>query len=173
MYLTLCLGPMFSGKTSFCINKYRQYKKKGCRLLVVNHQHDIRYGNNSIINHDGLSIPAISMSSLLDIDVSQYDVIIVDEGQFFPDLLDFVKVNMKYKDTRVYISGLQGDINCNKFGYICDIIPYCSDIKHFKSICDICANECAFTGRKGNYVEQTVIGGDDLYYNRCHNHVNI
>ena len=54
-HLELILGPMFAGKTTElikCINRYKHITKK---YFLVNHVHDTRYENNSIVEHNEIS----------------------------------------------------------------------------------------------------------------------
>ena len=94
-YLFLIMGPMFSGKTSLLIKKYNEARQKGLTCCVLNYAGDTRYGENIIATHDGNSIGAVCVSRLREISnlqevISRCDCFLIDEAQFFPDLVEFV-----------------------------------------------------------------------------------
>jgi thymidine kinase len=147
-YLELFVGPMFSGKTTKIIEKYNKFKFLNIKTMIINHTSDIRYANNSVTNHDLTSIPSTMVNNLFDIINNDElynkfkicDVILIDEGQFFSDLYEWVKFVIDNYNKKIYISGLDGDINRNKFGHIIDLVPLCDKITKFKSLCSICKN---------------------------------
>ena len=97
------------------------------------------------------------------------DVILINEGQFFDDLYDFV-VSMLSQNKKVYVCGLDGDYQCNKFGQILDIIPLCDKVVKLTSLCGLCKNgtRAIFSKRISNEKEQTVVGNDN-YIPVCRN----
>lgn len=147
-YLELFIGPMFSGKTTKIIEKYNKFKFLNVKTMIINHTSDTRYADNSVINHDLTSIPSDMVNKLFDINdddqlynkFKESDVILIDEGQFFSDLYEWVKYVVDNYNKKIYISGLDGDINRNKFGHIIDLIPLCDKITKLKSLCSICKN---------------------------------
>jgi thymidine kinase len=58
--------------------------------------------------------------------------IMINEAQFFPDLVEFVK---EYSQRNIYIYGLDGDFKQEKIGYILDIIPLCDTVTKLKATC--------------------------------------
>lgn len=175
-YLELVVGPMFSGKTLFLINKFNELNSKGKSVLVINHSLDKRYTNSNcnIVAHNGESIPiTIITDKLLYIEeerLNNYDNILINEGQLFEDLIDFTKKNL-LKNKNIYISGLDGDFKQNKFGYILDLIPICDNITKLKSYCKLCKNDtnknAIFSHRIINNLDQTLIGSYESYIPIC------
>ena len=47
-YLELILEPMFSGKSSELIRRYRLYKHLNKNILFINHSTNTRYDNDSL-----------------------------------------------------------------------------------------------------------------------------
>jgi thymidine kinase len=87
-----------------------------------------------------------------------YDVVLINEGQFFPDLYDVVDVLVNIDGKRVHICGLDGDFKRQKFGGILDLIPLCDAVTKLRSNCTNCPNKALFSHRITNETEQVVIG---------------
>jgi thymidine kinase len=94
--------------------------------------------------------------------VRNSDVLLINEGQFFPDLYDVVYDMLKNKKI-VYVCGLDGDFERKKFGQILDLIPICDNIIKLSSLCSICKNGTPgiFSMRITNDKQQTVIGSEN------------
>ena len=165
-YLEIIIGPMFSGKTSKLLSLYKQYKFCNIPIAVINHSADTRYHESMLSSHDKEMIPCIQTDKLENIttneSVDNSEVILINEAQFFPDLYNFV-VNMLNFNKKIYISGLDGDFERNKFGEILDLIPLCDKVTKLTSLCGLCKNGTPgiFSLRLTNEKEQTLIGSDN------------
>ena len=62
------------------------------------------------------------------------DVIGVDEGQFYPDLVDKVEEFVR-KDKLIIISALDGTFERKPFGQIPQLIPLADDVIKLRAIC--------------------------------------
>jgi thymidine kinase len=89
-------------------------------------------------------------------------VILINEGQFFEDLYDWTENMVEKNNKEVYICGLDGDFNRQKFGTILDLIPLCDKVTKIMSICSICKNgkKALFSLRLSDNKEQVLIGSD-------------
>jgi len=170
--LNVVIGPMYSGKSTELLRIYNKYKRN-YKITVINHNSDTRYGVNSVNTHNKDSIPSISVKQLKDTNIinkfNNVDVILIDEGQFFDDLYSFCKDIVDNFKKIIYVFGLSGDSNREKFGQILDLIPICDNITHLKSICNICGDvkNASFTLRKTTNKEQVSVGGSDEYMAVC------
>jgi thymidine kinase len=170
--LNLVIGPMYSGKSTELLRIYNKYKAK-YKILVINHNCDTRYGKDSVNTHNKNSLSCISIDNLSNNNLKEliksYDIILIDEGQFFKDLYDFCKNITDTTKKIIYVFGLSGDSNRNKFGQILDIIPICDNIIHLKSICNICSEVCnaPFTLRTSDKTEQVTVGSSNDYMAVC------
>ena len=165
--LELIIGPMFSGKTKLLISRYKEIinNTNNTNILVINYYKDTRYGMDSIISHDGESIPAISMSliknlfdSYNDDELHNCNYIFINEGQFFIDLKETVVTLIERYNKNVVICGLDCDYKQEKFGQIWDLIPHANNIVKLQGKCNKCSNKSLFTHRLTNEVSQEVIG---------------
>ena len=182
-YLELFIGPMFSGKTSKLVEIYKQCLFCSIPVAVINHSIDTRYHNNLLSTHDKVMIPCIQTNKLKNIwqydesfDDNNFilhriddsvklinaDVIIINEGQFFEDLLPTVEHMLRH-NKKIYVGGLDGDFERKKFGQILDLIPLCDKVTKMTSLCGICKNGTPgiFSKRISSEKEQTVVGSDN------------
>jgi len=182
-YLEIILGSMYSGKTSRLVEIYKQCKFCNISVVVINHSIDTRYDDELLSTHDKIKIPCIKTETLFDIypydlnleegvqniprvtdkfKIVASEVILINEGQFFPDLEEFVKILLT-NDKKVYVCGLDGDFERKKFGQILNLIPLCDKVTKLTSLCSICKNGVPgiFSKRITLETEQTVIGSDN------------
>ena len=100
-YLKVILGSMFSGKTTELIKEYNKYVACGFNCCFINHSLDkgrFHSGTNTRA-HNKLSVktdfiinklaPSCNHPSFL-----HYDVIFINEGQFFPDLYEDIALKI-------------------------------------------------------------------------------
>ena len=187
-YLELFLGCMYSGKTSKLVDIYKQCKFCNINVAVINHCFDKRYDDTLLSTHDKVMIPCIQTTKLKDIwyygnesepiltrlddsvKLINSDVILINEGQFFEDLYPAVK-HMLAHGKKIYVCGLDGDFERNKFGQILDLIPLCDKVTKLTSLCSLCKNGTPgiFSKRITSEKEQTVIGSDN-YIPVCRAH---
>lgn len=171
-YLELAFGPMFASKTSWIIQLYNQYRVYTDKILVVNYNGDKRYGEDSVTmcTHDKTTIPCVRTRNLNDLDVpDDIEVVLVNEGQFFNDLVEWTKYIVDVKKKRVYICGLDGDYKRERFGTILDLIPICDKVTKLTALCGICKNgtKAIFTKRTTQSEDQILIGEKDHYLPVC------
>ena len=164
-YLEINVGPMFSGKTSKLIEIYKKYSYCNIKVLPVNHVSDNRYSDTMLSSHDKNMIPCVKTSLLFDIDnavLNSSQVILINEGQFFPDLYDFVNTMLQNKK-KIYIFGLDGDFERKRFGTILDLIPLCDNVYKLHSLCGLCktGKRGIFSKRVTNEKSQVLIGSDN------------
>jgi thymidine kinase len=160
-YLEVIIGPMFSGKTSRLVEIYNKCKFCNISAIVVNHTLDNRYDDEFLTTHDNVKIPCIRTDNLMKVfhTILIYDVILINEGQFFQDLSECVKKLLKGCKS-IYVCGLDGDFERKKFGEILDLIPLCDRVEKLSSLCSLCknGNKGIFSMRLTNEKEQTVVG---------------
>ena len=174
MSLELIIGPMFSGKSTELIRKIRLAKIIDKKVIVIKPIIDIRYKNNKIVSHSFESEECESIQLLAEMDqkINNYDLIVVDEGQFFSDLKEFVLkwVDVNKKD--VIVGGLDGGHKRNKIGDILELIPYSDSCVKIKSLCKKCndGTHAIFTHRMNDNQAQVEIGGAETYIPLCRKH---
>lgn len=171
-FLTLIIGPMYSGKSSALIDLYKKYKISKINTFVVNYSEDIRYGNNILSSHDQTNIPCVMSLNLKSVItkevINNNEVFLINEGQFFDDLSEIVLNLVDVHKKIVFVNGLDSDFKRNIFKQITLLIPVADEIIKKKAICKICENGTLgiFTHRLSNDTDIKVIG-TDLYIPVC------
>jgi thymidine kinase len=120
------------------------------------------------------NVTMIKTKNLINLDVTTYDVIIVDEAHFFDELIDFTNKCLGDKKN-IIVAGLQADFRGIKFGKILDLIPICTDIKRLHAYCSECAKNkkcriAIYSKRVIKSKKITEIGGSNKYIPVCREH---
>jgi thymidine kinase len=165
-WIELILGPMFSGKTTELMRRIRRLKVARKRCLIIKYHKDIRYSLEKACTHDGAEIDAVSANNLSEIETEDYDVIGIDEGQFFKDIVPFCDKQANIGKI-VIVSALDGTFQRKPFGFILELIPMAERVTKLTAVCVRCGFEAAFSKRLGNETEVEVIGGSEKYEARC------
>lgn len=165
----LKLGPMYSGKTEALIHQYGISLGEGKRIVSVKPKIDNRYSESEIVSHGGKGIPACSVSNIqTEISDSEWDVMLIDEGQFMPELADFCrKLLLKYPyGKHIYIAVLSGTAEGKPWPVVSELLPLASEISWLQAECAHCKRPAAYTARftSGPTVD---VGGSDKYWPAC------
>ncbi len=165
--IQLILGPMFSGKSTELIRRIRIYSVSNLKCLVVKYINDNRYSHENVSTHDNFHLPAVSTDKLNSLNeklVKSSNVIGIDEGQFFPDIVDFCDRNAN--DGKIIIvAALDGTFQRKPFGEVLNLVPLSDSVIKLNSVCMDCYRSAPYTKRliKNNKIE--IIGSSDIY--RC------
>ncbi len=163
-YLELILGPMYSGKTTRLIEHYRAYTYIGKRVAVINYSLDTRYSNTMLSSHDRTEIPCIFTDRLSNKNLwTDADVILINEGQFFADLVPAVTEMVDTYGKRVHVCGLDGDFRRERFGTMLELVPICDKVEKLSAFCGRCRDGtmAPFSHRVSQEAEQVVIGSSN------------
>lgn len=103
------MGCMFAGKSTELLRRCRKHEITGKRVLRVKFSADHRYNSEAITTHTGVSEKAIPATCLADLqdDWKKFDVLGIDEGQFFTDIVEFAE-KAANEQKIVIIASLQG-----------------------------------------------------------------
>jgi len=164
MSLEIILGSMFSGKSTTLIKKTEGFQKIGKKCLLVNHVLDSRVSGNYVRSHDEIALEAIKTDDLATLDVENFNVILIDEGQFFKNLKTEVEKMLEQKLT-VIVAGLNGDFNMNKFGEMSGLVPIADNIIYLQATCYNCGENASFTKRLSS--EEEVVSVNSSYAPSC------
>ena len=166
--LEIITGPMFSGKTTELIRRVSLLKRdSGIRLLVINHDFDTRCNDRQLKTHGGVVYPALKTSELMLVDIRSYDVIAIDEAQFFSNLETFVRMAIQKYHKWVIVAGLNGDYRQQPFGELHKLLPMANKIELKSALCYRCCGHASFTKRITKTTQTVDVGGADKYVATC------
>lgn len=97
-----------------------------------------------------------------------YDVVAIDEGQFFPDVVE-ISEKLANEGVVVVIAALDGTFQRKPFGEILSLVPLAEQVVKLSAVCIECGNEAAFTRRTVDSQEVELIGGEEIYKPVCRN----
>lgn len=169
--LNLIIGCMYAGKTTRLIDTYNDAIDNDENVIILTHSSENRYSLNEISTHDLKKISCVkymSIASFIDNEINTIessDIILIDEAQFFDDLLDVLTLVETY-NKKVYVFGLDGDFKRNVFGKILELIPLCDSIEKLTSVCK-CGGNALFSNRTINNETQVLVGSNDVYEPLC------
>ena len=185
--LEIIMGTMFSGKTSYCLNKISLFVELNLKVLYINIDFDDRSElefstHNPIFNSIDFkkkdkineNLTMIKVRDFSNITFESYDIIMIDEAHFFDDIIKFTKKLLDNKK-HVIIATLIADYKGNKFGKVLDLIPICDEVVRLESYCIECSkqkkiNKAIYSKRITKNKESIDIGGSDKYIAVCREH---
>jgi len=171
---------MFAGKTKALLRRIIELERDSYNILLcITHAADNRYRKKAdqIISHDGESHAAMAVTELMPLVTHPLYIhathVIIEESQFFPDLLPFVKQGADAHNKHFICAGLDGDFAREPFGQVIFLVPHCDTIQKLKANCARCHEKetAIFTARRrGNGSHQLYIGGKEVYEPMCRKH---
>lgn len=173
MSLELIVGCMFSGKSTELIRRIRRFQSIGKRVCVINHGADIRT-DDKVQTHYGDNVKAMKFEHLFNfattvVSKDVYDVICIDEGQFFVDLYKSVIHMVDVCGIPVIVAGLSGDYRRKPFGDMLCLFAKADDVMFCKAYCGMCKDGtlAAFTKRLTDSQVLVDVGSSDKYVAVC------
>jgi len=172
-------GPMYCGKTTEIMRRLVIYHEMDMRVLYVNTKLDTRT-ETAFSSHNktigAVPFDTLKVTDLKECDIRHYDVIAIDEAQFFDHLKDTI-LNWTEKEGKIVIvAGLNGDYQRKPFGELNDLFPYCDTITKLTPFCMLCKRNrgacqtispAQFSKRLVASDEEVLIGGKDMYIPVC------
>ena len=145
-------GSMFSGKTEELINRI---KKSGKSYKVFKPETDTRNIKNKIESHNKLEIKATTIKNITDIlkVKTKYEIIGVDEAQFFTHQIIEVCNVLANKGIRVIVAGLDMDYRGNPFGPMPNLLAIAEYVTKVHAV-------CTRSGKMASYTHRTVKNED-------------
>ena len=89
--IELIMGPMFAGKSTELLRRIKRQEISGKTCLSIKFAADTRYSQECISTHDRQVHHAVACSKLAEVGElwREFEVVGIDEGQFFEDILEF------------------------------------------------------------------------------------
>jgi thymidine kinase len=120
------------------------------------------------------SVAAVAVDELLPClqrsDLLEADLIVIEEAQFFGDLLTFVEQAL-LQHKNLVVCGLDGDTAAKPFGQILNCIPLADSVVKMTALCELCGDgtPAIFTGLRslGSAEGQIKVGATETYIPLC------
>lgn len=166
--IQIIFGPMFSGKTTELVRRIRRYQVANHACLLIKYDKDVRYEEDRVSTHDQQKMSALPCHKLSNIKskAMKFNIIGIDEGQFFPDIVEFCE-DLANKGKTVIVAALDGTFQRKAFGNILSLIPLAENVVKLNAVCMHCFKDAAFTKRLGDEKKVEIIGGAERYWSVC------
>lgn len=168
-WIEIICGSMFSGKTEELIRRLKRATIANQEVIIFKPVVDNRYAEDAIVSHDRNKIQALSVSKsskILELSDS-YEVIGIDEAQFFDMELTEVAQQLALRGKRVILAGLDMDYLGKPFGPIPNLLAVAEYITKVHAICPHCGSLATHSYRKDKENALVLLGEKDLYEPRC------
>ena len=175
---TLITGPMFSGKSTFLLQKIERavYGKKS--VLLIRPKNDDRgYFTHSdgrmnkllstLIDTKKIDFKEVTEFKEDDLEfIKDYDSIFVDEYFMIKNNALVAKEMQNYKGKQeIYFAGLLSTSENQLFDEAITLLPYCENIIKLNGVCMECGDDNAnYSMYKGDSKTQKIIVGDEDKY---------
>ena len=167
--IDVIFGPMFSGKSTELQRKMKRYLIAEKKCLIINYAKDNRYSKENVVStHDKQTMKASKFTLLSEAEhmVDDYDIIGVDEGQFFEDLVEKAE-EWANRGKVVIIAALDATFQRKPFNRVCELVAIAENVKKLHSVCNTCKKKGSFTQRVSGGSEIELVGGVDIYKSVC------
>ncbi len=174
-WLEVVCGPMFSGKSEEMIRRLRRAEIAGQRVGIFKPRIDDRYDAADIVSHAGIRMRAIPVASVAELLVAghAFDVVGVDEVQFFDRQVVDAALELADRGARVIAAGLDQDFRRLPFGPMPELLAHAEFVDKLQAVCHRCGGGATTTqrlvdGRPAPYSGATiVVGANEQYEARC------
>ena len=183
-FLEVITGPMFAGKTTELIKRIERQVFAKRKAALFKPSIDNRYSEDEVVAHNGLKYRAFVLPTgeegverMVEITKGEgYDVIGVDEVQFFP--MGIVDALNRLADEGVYViaSGLNLDFKGDPFPVMKELLVRADNVVYLTAVCTVCGKPATRSQRliDGKPAPRDspviLVGGRESYEARCREH---
>lgn len=168
-WIEIVCGSMFSGKTEELLRRLTRARIAKQKVEVFKPAVDVRYDEDSVVSHDARksnSIPVENASQIL-FYAEDFEVVGIDEAQFFGNELVSVCNELANRGKRVIVAGLDMDYQGKPFGPIPQLLATAEYVTKVHAICMKCGNLANYSHRTVNDDKLVVLGETDAYEPLC------
>jgi thymidine kinase len=168
-WIEVVCGSMFSGKTEELIRRLKRAKIAKQKVEIFKPAVDTRYDEDNVVSHDSNSVsstPVQNASQIL-FYAEEFEVVGIDEAQFFGNELVDVCNELAAKGKRVIIAGLDMDYLGKSFGPIPNLMAAAEYVTKVHAICMRCGSLANHSHRIIKNDNLVVLGETDAYEPLC------
>ena len=162
-------GSMFSGKTEELIRRLKRAKFARQRVIIFKPVIDTRYSDTNVVSHDHNAIPSTPVQDSEDVlqNAAGYDVIGIDEAQFFDEDLVDVCNKLAYRGMRIVVAGLDMDFKGIPFGPMPALCAVADEVTKVHAISEKCGALAYVSHRLVKNDSQVMLGEKMEYEPLC------
>ena len=167
-------GCMFSGKTEELIRRLKRAIIAHQKVGIFKSAFDKRYSEINVVSHDANAIDSIPVNepkAIVPLSAN-YDVIGIDEAQFFDESLVKICSLLANQGKRVIVAGLDLDYQANPFGPMPALIASAEFVTKIHAICLRCGDLAHYSFRIIKNESRVVVGSEETYEPLCRNCYN-
>ena len=163
--LEVICGSMFSGKTEELIKRIKKVELDKQKFIVFKPKTDSRSPKDKIISHGKIEIGAKMVENTKEIYScsKNYDVIGIDEAQFFDQDLVVVCNKLANDGCRVIVSGLDMDYKGSPFGPMPNLMACAEEVTKVHAVC-VETGELANYSYRKNAANDLILVGEKKEY---------
>lgn len=169
--LRVICGPMFTGKTTRLIELLRSAQQRGNHVVAVKPDIDNRYHPTDLTTHTGQRLPARTIRTPAELLAIDARVVGLDEAHFFEAGLHEAVMTLLRRGSEVIIAGLDRTSTNEPFGEMAHLLIEADAVEKISGVCAVCGREAVHTIRRVPWTQHIVVGGADLFENRCRTHL--
>jgi len=168
-WIEVICGSMFSGKTEELIRRLNRAFIAKQKVEIFKPIIDSRYSKKKIVSHNENKIHStpVNFASDILINSNEYDVIGIDEVQFFDDEIVTVINKLANQGKRVIAAGLDMDFKGRPFSPMDKLMAVAEYITKVHAICMKCGNIASYSHRRTKSEKTVVLGEKDIYEALC------
>ena len=168
-WLEIIVGSMFSGKTEELLRRLRRSQIANQKVGLFKISLDNRYSEQQVVSHDRSFMEAIQVDQASEILIqsSEYEVIGIDEVQFFDDNIIEVSQELARQGKRVIMAGLDMDSSGRPFGSVPELMAVSEYVTKLHAICQQCGSLATHSYRLLASRDQILLGASEQYEARC------
>ena len=168
-WIEVICGSMFSGKTEELIRRLRRAQIARQTVEIFKPAIDTRYHNKDVVSHDENSIHSTPVQAAAQILLyaNDFDVVGIDEAQFFDHELVNVCNQLADMGTRVIVAGLDMDYTGKPFGPMPGLLATAEFVDKVHAICISCGDPAQYSHRKVSKEGLVVLGETNNYEPLC------
>lgn len=168
-WIEIVCGSMFSGKTEELIRRLNRARIAKQKVEIFKPEVDTRYDDNDVVSHDSKSVSSIPVQNASQIlfYLDDFEVVGIDEAQFFGDELVQVCNELANRGKRVIVAGLDMDFMGKPFGPIPKLLATAEYVTKVHAICMRCGNLAHYSHRTIKNEKLVMLGETDIYEPLC------
>lgn len=168
-WIEVICGSMFSGKTEELIRRLNRARIARLKVAIFKPAIDTRYHQKDIVSHSAMviqSTPLQKASQILEA-AAGYDVVGIDEAQFFDQEIIDVCNELATSGQRVIVAGLDMDFAGKPFGCMPPLMAIAEYVTKVHAICVVCGDIAHYSYRLVPSQSRVLLGEIDSYEARC------